>query len=116
MSKVFDFNSYQQHTLEITLTDAERTKLHITTPPEKLIEQLAASVEDLSGLGSASAQDKIKASYELCADLMSCNLENITVTAEELKDKNKYNVAPVMLAGFCAAYMDFINDFHNAKN
>lgn len=114
MSKVFDFNAYQQHTLEITLTDEERTKLHITTPPEKLIEQLAASIDEMSELTSGQTSGKIKASYKLCADLMSCNLEDVTVTPDELRDK--YKVAPVMLAGFCAAYMDFINDFHNAKN
>lgn len=114
MSKVFDFNSYQQHTLDITLCDSARTVLHITTPPERLIEQLASSIEDVSGLGSGQPMAKVNASYKLCADLMSCNLEGITVTADELRDK--YNIAPVMLAGFCTAYMDYINDFHNAKN
>lgn len=114
MSKSFDFNAITQQTLEVTLNDPERTKLHVTTPPERLIEQLAASLDDLTGPGTGNDIDKIRASYKLAAELMSCNLEGIALTADDLREK--YKIVPVVLAAFVTTYMDFINDFHNAKN
>lgn len=114
MSKSFDFNAITQQTLEVTLNDPEHTMLHVTTPPERLIEQLAASLDDLTGPNTGNDFDKIRASYKLAAELMSCNLEGIQITAEDLREK--YKVMPIVLAAFVTAYMDFINDFHNAKN
>lgn len=108
MSKSFDFNAITQQTLETKLGDIT---LHLTTPPERMIEQLAASVEDLTG---ASVAEQSCASYNFVAELMSCNVEGFKITGDELRDK--YNVAPVVLAAFVTVYMDFINDFHNAKN
>lgn len=114
MSKSFDFNAITQQTLEVTLNDPEHTKIHVTTPPERLIEQLAASIDDLTGKDTGNDFDKIRASYKLLAELMSCNLEGLKITADDLREK--YNVAPMVLAAFVTVYMDFINDFHNAKN
>jgi thymidylate kinase len=111
--KTFDFNSITQHTLETKLPGLT---LHVTTPPERLIEQLAASQEELNKLETegASTAEKSRAAYKLAAEIISCNIENVTVTADDLRDK--YNVVPVVLAAYLAAYMDFINEFHNAKN
>jgi hypothetical protein len=114
MPKSFDFNSLIQEALEVKLSDAAGTVLHVTTPPERLIEQLAASVEELTNMGPNQGIEKVRASYTLAAALMSCNLEGVQVTADELREK--YKVPPMALAAFTAAYMDFINDFHQAKN
>lgn len=113
MSRSFDFNAITQQTLETKLPGIV---LHVTTPPERLIEQLASSQEEMGGLWAAEGNnvEKVRASYKLAAELISCNIENVTVTAEELRDK--YNVPPVALAAYVTAYMDFINEFHTAKN
>lgn len=108
MSKSFDFNAITQQTLETKLGNVT---IHITTPPERLIEQLASSVDGLTG---AQITEQSRASYEFAAKLMSCNLEGLQITGDDLIDK--YSVPPVALAAFVTAYMDFINDFHNAKN
>lgn len=114
MAKSFDFNAILQETLETKL-DANTT-LHVTTPPERVIEQLAASQAELDALKDVEGkeQEKIRASYKLAAEIISCNTEGVTVTAEDLR--NKYKFPPMSLALYLATYMDFINEFHNAKN
>lgn len=116
MSKVFDFNALTQHTLETRLGGPENTVLHVTTPPERLIEQLAASQDEMYDLWKSEGRniEKARASYEMAAAIISCNTEGRKVTAEDLRDK--FNVYPAALAAYLTAYMDFINEFHNAKN
>lgn len=113
MSRSFDFNSITQETLETKLPGIV---LHVTTPPERLIEQLAASQEEMNRLWSTEGNvvEKSRAAYKLAAEIISCNVEGVTVTADDLRDK--YKVIPVALAAYLATYMDFINEFHNAKN
>lgn len=113
MSKSFDFNAITQQTLETKLPGIV---LHVTTPPERLIEQLAASQEEMGSLWAAEGNnvEKARAAYSLAAQLISCNVENVTITAEDLRDK--YKIPPVALAAYVTAYMDFINEFHTAKN
>lgn len=116
MARTFDFNAVLQQTLETKLNDPEGTVLHVTTPPEGLIEQLAASQDEMSSLWAANGSnvEKVRAAYKLAASIISCNIEGITITPEELRDK--YRVPPVALAAYVGVYMEFINDFHNAKN
>lgn len=114
MARSFDFNAILQETLETRL-DAQ-TVLHVTTPPERVIEQLAASQEELESLKDVEGKEmeKVRASYRLAAEIISCNTEGVKVTAEDLRDK--YKLPPVTLALYLATYMDFINEFHAAKN
>lgn len=116
MSKVFDFNALTQQTLETKLGGPENTVLHVTTPPERLIEQLAAAQEELGELWKTEGKtaEKARKSYELAAAIISCNAEGVTVTAEELRDT--FKIYPTALAAYLTVYMDFINEFHNAKN
>lgn len=113
-NKVFDFNSLDRLSIEVTLCDPQKTVIHVTTPTEGTIERLASAADDLVALSGASSEEKVRASYKLCADILSCNVEGLTITAEELRDK--YNIKPITLAGFTAVYLDFINEFKNAKN
>jgi hypothetical protein len=112
MGKSFNFADVTRQTLEVTL--APDTVLHVTTPPEHLIEKLAAASEAITQLGAGQNKEKVDASYSLAAELISCNLEGTQITADDLR--TKYKIAPLVLAAFVAAYMDFINDFHTAKN
>ena len=113
MAKTFDFREIEKASIEITLNDPEGTVLHVTTPPERLIEQLAASADDLTKM-SGNNVEKVRASYALNAEIISCNLEGITITGDELREK--YRTSPIALAAFAAAYMEFINEIRNAKN
>ena len=112
MPKSFDFNAITQQTLETKLPGIT---LHVTTPPERLIEQLASSQDELGSLWGAEgdAVEQVRAAYTLGASIISCNLENVTLTAEDLREK--YQVAPVALAAYFTTYMDFINEFHKKQ-
>lgn len=113
MSKTFDFNAISLNTLETRLDAA--TVLHVTTPPEYMIEQLEAAPGELAALreGGNNAE-KSRAAYGLVAKLISCNTEGVTVTAEDLL--TKYKIHPVVLSMYVTAYMEYINEFHTAKN
>ena len=102
--------------METKLGGPENTVLHVTTPPERLIEQIAASQDEMEALwkGEGHNIEKVRVSYELAANIISCNTEGVVVTADDLRDK--YNIYPAALAAYLTAYMDFINEFHNAKN
>lgn len=116
MSRTFNFNDLTQYTLETKLGGPDNTVLHVTTPPERLIEQMAAAQGEIDaltkGTGDIAAQSRL--SYELAAKLISCNTEGVTVTVEDLR--GKYGIYPAALAMYLTAYMEFINDFHKAKN
>lgn len=114
MSKVLDFNSLQRPTLEIVMKDDEHTKLHLICPRAGLIERLESGLKELQEVLEKRDSSSIKACYKLAAELFSENDDGVDVTADDLR--NKYNLGFEDLIFFFSAYMEFINDFKNAKN
>lgn len=114
MAKILDLNALDQPILEVKLRDKARTIFRLTTPTTKLVEKFIAAKAEVSEVASTRDADKIKALYELTAELISCNADYITVTAEELRDT--YHLTFADLVVIFAAYLDFINEFNNAKN
>lgn len=114
MAKILDLNALDQPILEVTLRDAKKTVFRLTTPTTKLVEKFIAAKSELSAIAATRDVGKIKALYELTAELISCNADFITVTAEELRDT--YRVTFADLVVIFAAYLDFIKEFNNAKN
>lgn len=114
MSKTFDFNSLQRPTLEVTLMDEARTKIRVTTPTEALFEKFLTMSREMPELSKKRDGSLIKSIFEVFADLFSCNMEGITFTAEDLRDK--YGLKLEHLICFQPTYLDFINEIQNAKN
>lgn len=116
MTKSFDFNALTQQTLETKLGGPDNIIIHVTAPPERLVEQLASALDEIQELSKAQGHEveAVRASYDLAAKLISCNSEGLQITADDLREK--FDIYPAALAAYLAAYMDFINDFHNAKN
>lgn len=114
MGKTFDFNAIQKTSMEIKMSDPAQTVLHVTTPPERLIEQLTIAADNMVAAEASNSADKIQMAYILGAEIISCNLEGVKVTADDLR--NTYKIEPIALAAFTAAYMDFINEIKSAKN
>lgn len=114
MAKTLDLNALDQPILEIKLRDENRTIFRLTAPTAKLVERFVAAKSELSSIASSRDAGKIKQIYELTAELISCNADYFTVTAEELRDK--YRVGFGDLIVIFAAYLDFIKEFNNAKN
>ena len=114
MAKLLDLNALEQPVLEIKLRDKNRTVFRLTTPTTKLVERFMAAKGELSEITTTRDVEKIKRLYELAAELISCNVDYITVTPEDLRDV--YRVAFGDLVVIFAAYLDFVKEFNNAKN
>lgn len=114
MAKSLDFNSVQRPTLELTMKDDAHTVIRVSMPKEALIERLSAGLSELREIVAQQDGESIRALFELAADLISCNRNFVTVTAEDLRDK--YHMDFEDLTIFFSAYLDFVNEIQNAKN
>ena len=114
MAKALDFNSIQRPTLDLTMKDEARTKIHVSAPKEALIEKLQTVSGELEEVFKSGDGRSIKAVFDLASDLISCNRDYTTVTAEDLRDKYGMDLEDMII--FFSAYLDFINEIQNAKN
>lgn len=114
MRKTLDFNSIEQPVLELTMKDDAHTRITVCTPTEALIEKLQANASQITEATTKGTTESIQAVFTLMADFINCNLEHITVTAEELRDKYRVRLADAIV--FFSAYMDFIEEIKAAKN
>lgn len=114
MIKKLDFNALERPVLELTLKDKERTVVRATAPTEELVGRLMTAATELQAVIDDKKGDTIKALFGLIAELMSCNLDGQTFTAEELRDK--YNLKLYDATVFVKIYLDFIQELNEAKN
>lgn len=73
-----------------------------------------AASRELSAVQKSGDAQAIKKLYTLTAEVISCNLDDVKVTAEELRDK--YGVKFVHLIFIFKDYLDFIKGINEAKN
>ena len=114
MARKLDLNALEQPTLELTLMDDAHTTLRLIAPDVDLIERLQGAAPKMKKVADSNDGESVKAIYDLFADLISNNLEGITVTAEELRDKYRVRFVHLMVIG--ANYLEFINEINAAKN
>ena len=112
--KALNFNSIQQPTWEVTLKDTDQTTVSLIAPTTGLIDRLIAMSPELKDVADAKDGRAIQACYSLIAEVMSCNLDGFTFTAEELRDKYKMTFMDLLV--FVKCYFDFIEEIKNAKN
>ena len=114
-----DFRTFNRPVLELTMVDEAETVITVTSPSEGLVEELEAMLPELESIYSSGDKAAIDAIYDLAARLISCNKEDLQVSAGDLRGKY-WPKAPVdnMLyaIGFYSAYMDFIGEINHAKN
>lgn len=110
--KSFDFNAIQQPMLEITLPNREQTKVRLTVPKASLAERMGTISAELKEISESKDESVIQYVYETIAEIMSCNLEFRTFTAEELKDCLNFE----HIAAFCLEYVQFLRDLKKEKN
>ena len=114
MAKMLDLNALEQPIFEVKLRDEAHTVFRLTTPSTRLVERFTAAKDEIKALAQTKDVEQIKNLYALTAELISCNADYITVSAEELRDK--YRLAFGDIVVIFAAYLDFIKEFNNAKN
>lgn len=110
MAKSFDFNKLKARTMNVTLSDEEKTTLVITTPDKALRDELV-SIKD--SFEDAEDDEVLEAIYELTAKVMSRNKNGIVITAEKLKEL--YDDVTLILS-FLEAYTEFVNELSSSKN
>ncbi len=114
MKKTLDFNSIERPVIELKMRDDAHTVINVTTVTERLVEKLGANGDAIVKASKGGNAEAIKSVYTLMAEVVNCNLEGITVTAEELRDK--YGVMLEDAIMFFNVYLDFIDEIKKAKN
>lgn len=112
--KALDFNTIEQPTWQVTLKDDEKTTVHLTAPTVDLVDRLVAAAPELQGVAEHKDGRTIRAVYVLIADIMNCNDDGFTFTAEELRDKYRMSLLDVFK--FTAGYLEFVKEIQDAKN
>lgn len=112
--KALNFNAIQQPTWPVTLKDEAQTTVNLTAPTTGLLDRLIAMAPELQEVAEAKDGRTIQACYGLVAEVMSCNLDGFTFTAEELRDKYKMTFMDLLV--FVKCYFEFIDEIKNAKN
>jgi hypothetical protein len=103
MAKSFDFNKVRPKTMNVTLSDKEKTTLILLTPNKRLMDEVEAFRD---GFADAEEEEVTDALYELTAKLMSRNKQGIEITSDLLKEL--YPEEDYILA-FLGAYNEFIS-------
>lgn len=114
MAKMLDLNALEQPVLEIKLRDENRTVFRLVAPTTRLVERFIGAKAEMSEVTKSGDAEKIKKLYEIAAELISCNADYITVTAEELRDKYRLSFGDIVTV--FTAYLEFIKEISEAKN
>lgn len=112
--KMLDFNAIQQPTWAIKLKDDDHTVVNLTAPTVELIDRLVAAAPEIQDVAKNKDGRAVRALFELIAEVMNCNDDGFTFTAEELRDK--YRMTLLDVAKFEAGYFEFIKEIQDAKN
>ena len=114
MQKTLDFNSVERPTIKLTMKDEAHTVINVTTPSEALIEKLQANQADIVTAAKGGDLKAVNTVVALMADLVSCNLEGVTVTEADLRGKYHVSLADAII--FFTVYNEFIDEIKTAKN
>lgn len=114
MMKKLDFNALEKPVLELTLKDEARTVVRATAPTEELVERLMSASAELQKVIDDTTGETVRALFGLVAELISCNIDGLTFTAEDLRDK--YNLKLYDITVFVKVYLEFIQELNNVKN
>lgn len=114
MGKALDFNTAVRPTLALTMKDEDKTVIRVCLPNQALIEQLEAAAGELTEIMGKRDRSTINALWNLAADLISCNMTGLSVTARDLQDV--YNLGLDDMILFYGAYFDFVQSVKLEKN
>lgn len=112
LNRTLDLN-VQRPTLTLTFKNETHDVLNVTTPEERMVQKLQNSTPMLDKLKKGD-KDSIDGTYDLMAELLSFNLDNVEVTAADLRGKYKVGLMDLIL--ITGAYLDFINALMHEKN
>ena len=110
MAKSFDFNKVKPKTMNVTLSDENKTVLSVMTPDKKLRDDLVTLYENVD----ETDEDEInEALYDLSARVMSRNKQGIEINSKQLKELFPDHM---FIMAFLNAYVEFIGEVVDSKN
>jgi hypothetical protein len=110
MSKSLDFTKLKKQHLTVTLADEKNTKLLITTPTKKVLDEFLTMKDSLTG--DTAGEEAINELYAICAKLMSQNKNRKKITTEMVEDLFDFEDLVI----FITAYSEFISEVASSKN
>lgn len=114
MARMLDLNALEQPTMELKLRDDARSVFRVIAPSTRLVEKFIEAKAEIADVAKNHDAARIKKLFDLTAEIISCNADYITVTAEELRDKYRLTFGDIVV--IFAAYLDFIKEINSAKN
>ena len=108
----FDFNAIKQPTLAVTLKGGAVINLELPTAGH--VELLQREIPHLRERIDKHGLSGIHRYYAILAELMSCNAENLTFTADDLE--KEYRITLSDMIEFYTVYLQFIDEAKSAKN
>lgn len=112
--EMLDFNAVRQPTWPVKLKDEDQTVVNLSYPSLELAERLAAAGSELGKAVKKKDGATIQATFGAIAEVMSCNEDGFTFTAEELRDR--YHMTLLDATRFVSGYVDFLQEAGSAKN
>lgn len=112
--KALNFNDIQQPTWAVTLRDEAQTTVNLVAPTVELIDKLTAMAPSLREVAESKDGRAVRACYEVIAEVISCNEDGFTFTAEELRDRYKMKFLDILT--LTNGYFEFIAEIKDAKN
>lgn len=110
MAKSFDFNKIKPKTMNVTLSDEEKTTLVLMTPSKGLKDELSYLTDNIN---EEDDEETIEALYNVASKILSRNTQNIEITSERLRElypDENYIIA------FLQSYGEFVYEATNSKN
>lgn len=114
MKKTLDFNTIERPALELTLKDEAKTTINVGVPTEELFGKLTDFVPQIKEAFEQDSAATVQYVFDFAAQLMSCNREGLSITADDLRQKYGLKFDDLIL--FFSLYTDFVAEIANAKN
>lgn len=112
--QMLDFNAIEQPTWQIKLKDDDQTLVNLSYPSLELVEKLESMAPTLNKAAKTKDGKTVRAVFTFLAEVMDCNADGFTFTAEELRDR--YRMTLLDAFHFVAGYTKFIKEANDAKN
>lgn len=112
--RMFDFNAVQKPTWPVKLGDADGTVVNLSYPTLELADRLTMLATEIGDIAAKKDGRTIRDAFGIIAEVMNCNEDGFTFTAEELRGKYRMNL--LVMAQFVAGYLDFLKEANDAKN
>jgi hypothetical protein len=107
-----DFRAIQQPTLKLTFENGDI--IHMLPPTHGMLARLQAMQAEADELRNLPDKQARHMSYDLFAELMSNNEENVTLTGKDLN--LKYHLKWYQLTAFRDKFIQFVQSILSAKN